>query len=309
MISYQKNGFEFTAIDYPFYVLDAIQIRTDIHSVEKYVDFINKHEISKAYVISDNLGFITSCPSLKQLKIHPNYLSDKSFDFSPLYKHPQIKQLNCVNVVNNKYIIPIDFSQIIGLEDLSFGFNKGCLNFNKIDTLKSMSVGGYVSPQKDLSDLFCSEKLDTLELRQCSEYSLNGIEASKNLTCLYIYYNRNLEDISALKSCAETLRTLRIQSCPKIKDFSVLSELKNIELLELTGSNELPDLSFIEQMPNLKTFVFNVNVKDGDLSPCLRLSYVYSEKNRKHYNLKDNALPKGECIRGNESIDEWRRLE
>ena len=51
-----------------------------------------------------------------------------------------------------------------------------------------------------------------------------------------------------------------------------------------------------------------MNVQNGDLSPCLNLSYVYCQKNRKHYNLKDKELPKGKYYRGNESIDEWRRL-
>ena len=45
-----------------------------------------------------------------------------------------------------------------------------------------------------------------------------------------------------------------IENCPKIKDFSVLKELKNLELLQLYGKNELPDLSFIRHMKNLKTF-------------------------------------------------------
>jgi hypothetical protein len=89
----------------------------------------------------------------------------------------------------------------------------------------------------------------------------------------------------------------------------VLGELESLELLELSGNNELPNLNFLKTMKNLKTFVFNVNIKDGDLSQCLKLSYAFSEKNRKHYNLKDSDLPKGQYIRGNETIEEWRRLE
>ena len=88
-----------------------------------------------------------------------------------------------------------------------------------------------------------------------------------------------------------------------------MGELENLELLELSGSNELPSLSFLKKMKRLKTFIFSMNVKDGDVTPCLGLSYVYSEKNRKHYNLKDIELPKGHYVRGNETIDEWRRLE
>ena len=62
-------------------------------------------------------------------------------------------------------------------------------------------------------------------------------------------------------------------------------------------------------MKNLKTFVFNMYVDDGDLEQCKNLSYVYSEVDRKHYNVKDKDLPKGKYYRGNEDIELWRRLE
>lgn len=172
-----------------------------------------------------------------------------------------------------------------------------------------MNAGSFKGENRDLTDLFCSKELDTLRLIQCGVYSLDGIETSEKIQCLYLDYNRSLRDISALEKVKKTLRLLRIDCCPKIEDFSVLGELENLELLELTGSNTLPDLNFIKRMKNLKTFVFNFNVSDGDLSPCLDLSYVYSDRNRKHYNIKDKDLPKNEYVRGNENIEEWRRLE
>ncbi len=106
-----------------------------------------------------------------------------------------------------------------------------------------------------------------------------------------------------------TLKMLRIENCAKINDFSVLGELENLELLQLSGSNTLPNLDFLKTMRSLKTFIFNMNVLDGDLSPCLTLSYVHSGKDRKHYNLKDAVLPKDQYVRGNETIEPWRRLE
>ena len=172
-----------------------------------------------------------------------------------------------------------------------------------------MQVGGFRGKNRDLTDLFCSTEVDTLSLIQCGMNSLNGIEASRKMQCVYLHYNRCLNDISALGKVKETLRALRIENCPKIQDFSVLGELENLELLELTGSNVLPSLYFLKRMKSLKTFVFSVNVLDGDLSPCLGLSYVYSEKDRRHYNLKDADMPRGKCFRGNENIEEWRRME
>ena len=87
-------------------------------------------------------------------------------------------------------------------------------------------------------------------------------------------------DISALKGVKDSLRALRIENCAKIKDFSVLEELENLELLELTGSNVLPSLDFMKGMKSLKTLILKMNVLDGDLSRCLDLSYVYAKIHR-----------------------------
>jgi hypothetical protein len=62
-------------------------------------------------------------------------------------------------------------------------------------------------------------------------------------------------------------------------------------------------------MKNLKTFFFDYNVLDGDLSYCLNVPNVCCDRVRKHYNLKDTDLPKGEFFAGNENIEEWRRIE
>ena len=88
-----------------------------------------------------------------------------------------------------------------------------------------------------------------------------------------------------------------------------MGELNELELLELSGQNSLPSLAFIRNMPNLKALIFSMNVLDGDLSPCMNLLWAYSERNRKHYNLKDDDLPKSIFCHGNENIALWRRLE
>jgi len=48
---------------------------------------------------------------------------------------------------------------------------------------------------------------------------------------------------------------------------------------------------------------------DGDITPCLGLSYVFMMRSKKYYNLKDKELPKGEYVRGNEDIEMWRRMD
>lgn len=318
------EGYSFTAVTYPLNVHDAIIIKCEgvsdcaspqydipYHTIEEYTAYIQKNDIQKAVIILDDISFISKCPSLKFIKIIPSYQAGESFDFSPLYQMSEIKSFTCQNIYGEReqYLSKINYSKIHGLLDLGVSVNKGTLNYNKIETLKSMSVSSFKGKNHDLTDLFCSKELDTLQLVQCGVYSLNGIEMTDQIQCLYLYYNRLLSDISALSRVKGTLKALRIENCPKIKDFSVLSELTNLELLQLSGNNTLSSLDFLKNMKNLKTFIFSMNVLDGDLSLCMDLSYIYSEKDRKHYNLKDRELPKGKYIRGNEAIEEWRHLE
>lgn len=316
-----RNGFAFTAITHPGNVYDAIVVKypQDVQcfslringsplSLEEQVEFINRYRIEKALIIAENIDFITMCPTLKYLRIIPADSSADVFDYSPLYKMPQIKGLQCSTVYGFKkeFSTSVDCSKINGLENIHIT-NMGYKNYNKVQTLKGLGLSNY--KKEDISEAFSSSILDTLSIFQSKIKTLEGIQRSQKMQCLYLYYNRFLQDISSLEKIKRTLRALRIENCPKINDFSVLGELENLELLELSGSNELPSLNFLKKMKNLKTFIFNMNVRDGDLTPCLDLSYVYSEKNRKHYNLKDTELPKNQYVHGNETIEKWRRLE
>ena len=323
-----RDGFIFTAITHPGNVYDAIVLRVPSdapcssplmpkpqRSLEDHIKLINKKQIEKALIIADSLNFILDCPNLKHIRVLPTDNANENFSFSPLYCMPSIISLQCRtsnDSANNqpkgkrKRGFCIDYANFPNLESVSIS-EQGHKNYNKINTLKRLGISGYSGV--DLNQMFSSPNLSTLTITQSKIKTLEGIEQSKKMQCFYLYYNRSLCDISALRKVKNTLRALRIENCPRIEDFSVLGELENLELLELSGSNELPSLDFLKKMKNLKTFTFSVNVKDGDLSPCKNLAYAYSSKNRKHYNLKDADLPKGQYVRGNETLPEWLRSE
>lgn len=44
----------------------------------------------------------------------------------------------------------------------------------------------------------------------------------------------------------------------------------------------------------------------GYSDECLNLSWAYSERNRKCYNLRDSDLPKRKFVTGTEGIEDWR---
>ena len=279
------------------------------HSIDEYISFINSNNIEKALVIADNINFIKTCPSLTYLYIFPSSAAGDGFDYSPLYSLKRIRSLNVPTKYGefDEFSTSIDYSQIKGLENLGVEWNKGCLNYQTIKSLKSLMI--WNCNEKELTKMFCSPVLDTLLIQESKIRTLEGIQQSTKMQCLYLYYNRGLKDIEALGAVKDTLRALRICNCSKIEDFSILSDLKNLELLEIDGSNKLESLNFLNQLPNLKTLYLGVNVLDGDLTPCMNLSYAWLYANKRHYNLKREDLPHGKIVLGNENIELFRRID
>ena len=313
------DGFIFTEVTQPSNVYDAILIKNpedapcscpelpnSQRTLQEHIDLINKYHLEKARIIAKNIDFITECPSLKYIKITPSDDAGNNFDYSPLYRTPQIKSLSCATLYGKKFnfTTSVDYSKIKGLECISMS-GAGHKTYNTIEGIKTLRISQY--KDSDLTNMFCSSVLDSLMIITSKIKTLNGIQKSQNMQCLALYYNRSLSDISALSKVKQTLKELRIENCFKIQDFSVLAELENLEFLELRGNNVLPSLDFIKSMKKLKTLVFDVNILDGDLSPCKNIPFARCIKNRKHYNLKDNDLPKGEFVYGNEDIELWRR--
>lgn len=258
---------------------------------EEHIEMINKYKLEKAYIMCDELDFILKCPTLNDFVIFPSLEAKEKFDYSPLYKMPKVKKLYCKTKygVCEQYSTSIDYSKITGLENLVVE-NKGHIGYENITTLKILNLRND-KKINDLHVLSCLTKLEEVRYFECGLKSLNGISMHKNLKVLSLWHNYSLTDISELEEISSTLKYLDIDACSKIKDFSVLSKLENLEVLSLEGNNVLPNLDFLENMKKLKFFIFTMNVEDGNLNNCMKIPYVNC-RNRRHFNLKNDDLPK-----------------
>lgn len=303
---YYYEGFLFTALDEPANVFNAIVVRNpenaECHSpkygfssrtLQEHIRLINENKLERAIIIAENIDFITQCPTLKYLQIIPANSAAPDFDYSPLYRMEEIRSLHCVTEYGpcEELRGRPDYSQIKGLRSVNAD-DSGHETINQIPNVEKLWVGRLGKKISTLPDLFSSPSLRDLDCVQCAFQNLEGIERAEKLESVSLWYNRSLRDISALRTCRNSLRVLSIGACGKIQDFSVLNQLDNLEYLELMGSNDLPDLHFLSRMKKLRVFSFSMNVLDGDLSACLAIPYVNSERNRKHYNYKDSELPK-----------------
>lgn len=316
-----RRGYEFRAYGPPVDVMDCITIKEhpekwyfaprtppNIHTLDQHIDFVNSLKLEKALLILEsNIKFITRCPSLRHVNIILSETADDGLDYSPLYEMRNIRDLNCRTVYGSRdeKHTTIDYSYMPWLERVCIS-NKWHRNFQTLPNLKSLTL--YRHKSESLNGVFCSRQLDTFSMIRCGIRSLDGIEHSPKMQCLYIYDDRRLSDISALEKVSGTLKHLHIENCSKITDFSVLEKLENLEYLHLWGSNTIPNLGFLKNLKKLTYFNFEVNVADGDLTPCFTVPCVCC-KNRRHYNFKSSELPSSRTILyGNEDLDSWRRI-
>lgn len=311
------DGRCFVAITYPFSKHDALLVE-DLR-LDELVKYIQDRSINKAYVQHfSEFSFLLQCQSLEHIAIELrmpfndySQLKRKTkiqYDLSPL---EQLSGLLSLDLRENercgsKAQAKIDICKLPLLQQYSgdFRFTNNLFQGINLRSLRLIHLD-----HTDFSELSHLINLDTLHLSFSKMESLKGCSSLSKLQCLYLHNNRSLTDISDLRYVSQSLKALRIENCSNIQDYSVLQRLNNLELLELSGKASIPDLSFIRNMPNLKTLLLSVNVLDGDLSLCDKLTWVYSEYNRKHYNRKDRELPKDIFYHGNENIDEWRRFE
>ena len=241
-----RQGFAFTSIMEPTNVLDAIIVRypdrcqawtpkltATNRTFQEHIDFINKYKLEKAFIIAENIDFIVNCPSLKYLWIVPADTAPEQFDYSPLYRMPEIKFLKCTTSYGGSeepLCTSIDCSNIKGIQMLELS-GKGTFSHKNIESLEQLEISD--CRIKDFSDISSCKALKKIWLTQTGVESLQCIEELQALQQLYLGYERRLHDVSGIKKVANSLRSLSIENCPKVTDFSFLMNLKNLEHLAL----------------------------------------------------------------------------
>ncbi len=294
-----REGFVFTSMTEPANVFDTIVIRHPANSdcwtpklahssrtLDEHIQFINDHRVNKAIIIAESLEFIRECPSIQAFMIIPADSAPIPFDYQPLY------QSNCLYLdcrtsyggSTEPFHTEIDYSFLPQLKGLRI-FGSGHNNYAKLKNLETL----WISKKPEIKAFPTLAAFDTLKyinISQCGLTSLAGISGFSKLMSIDLSYNRSLSTLNDLVNISSNLRELTIMNCPKIHDFTFLSRLTHLHVLNLIGNNKIPDLSFLEQMNQLDTFRFSMDIVDGDLSICQNIKFVRCLRHRKHYNLK-----------------------
>lgn len=195
------------------------QLPHSSRSFAEHLALIQSEGLEKAIVISDEIGWLSQCPSLQFLWVIPSDSAADGFDFSPLYYMPCVKWLRCQTAygIAGKLHGEIDYGKVPGLRCLYVSHTKYEYGFANALDLQSLNLCAYQG--NDLADVIGGESLDWLSLTQGKIHSLNGLHKAKSLKSLSLCYQRNLTDISALVNVKSTLFQLCLDHCSHITDF------------------------------------------------------------------------------------------
>lgn len=174
-----------------------------------------------------------------------------------------------------------DFSVFPNLDTLYMEYG----SIGSLQGLKKLCVLGTDMTTSEIEELINPEQLISLTLTELIfDSNLSNIGDFKNLTSLNLDsgYLENINTLSKLKN----LETLRIYNGDRIADFSVLSDMPQLEYLYL-DCPKLRDISFVENMTKLTGLhIWNSEVLEIDsIKNCkntlktLDLSYNYKVKN------------------------------
>lgn len=268
--------------------LNSACIAIESDNIENYLNYIKKHQInyislSNLFYTKSNIDFLKEIPFVEKLSI----TSSTVVDYTGLMYLKQLKSLTLEEPQGK-----VDLCNNISLEELSTEMGKNIINITNLSNLKVLRIWKYRPQNKNLVELGSLSSLEELYITQSPIISLKGCGRLKNLKKLELNYLSKIEYIDEIELNANTLNSLRFDSCKKIKNHDYVARLNELELLAFDECGEIQSISFIRNLTKLKSFIFvNTNIADGDLSPCVGLEYV-GFLNKKHYSHKSEDFKK-----------------
>jgi protein phosphatase 1 regulatory subunit 7 len=249
--------------------------------LKKCIQYCNKKRIQALHISRyhgyklDNIDFLADCPEIQDI-----HLQSGIPDLNGLYSLHKLTRLSVV------FEHKINFALLPRLVNLATDWSAEVDNgLFSARRLKRLWLRGYRPKQiRNLARIENLVNLEYLHIIFANITSTDGIESLPKLKQLGLSYCRNLKDISALRKRAETLNELEIDRCGKLQSLeATLEKLNQLRKIILCRCGTLRGLNFVKRLPRLEFLSFvEVDILDGDLTPCLDLKYV-GFQNKRHF--------------------------
>ena len=261
-----------------------------LYNVEK--DFLRPYEyleserpVSPANIIAefDELKLLDRIPAIDSLILEGGDAENAAFD--SLYRHTEIKSLKIAYYETDGYSLwTIDLSFFSSLQILVSSTSYNFKNIRSIGSLKALLVREWYNTDLGILDGSEIESLVIVNGRKLISF---GGFSSERLKALFVSYSR-AEKIAPLESF-RCLELLELDHCHRITDWDSFC-LPGLKILFLLGNNKLRSVSFVDNLPDLRSFLLEGSIGDGDLLPLKRLDRCFVTPFKKNYNVSRHEI-------------------
>jgi hypothetical protein len=281
-------------------IIDGFKFQKDIDGTKKLIVESSKLDACIKYILDGNIKSITincfqgyelaNIHFLEKLSgvLEGLHLPETKFDIQVINS---LHMLKFLGFADNKIDV-IDLSNFPKIESLACDYSSRLKGLENCKNLKYLSLTGYKSNNKDLSELPSFLNLRELMLFKTDIATLQGIERFSNLKKLEIFSASKLIAIEALQRLSNNFEEILLQRCKNISDYDTLGKVKSLKKIMLSESGEIKDLVFVKELPRLEFISFwGTNVIDGNIKYCEGINYVGFD-NKKHYTHKSEQFKK-----------------
>jgi len=300
---------------YRFY-LDENTLEDDLKFLEKYRDEKIEAILHLANQYSE-FGFselneteITRiAKTVKRLAINLEFEGIKSIEHLHHLEHLSLYELVSTSLPFQK----LNLTELSNLKTLSLPVKEKSsrkISFKGLSGLEVLYLNhfrGEIDKSQSLEKLINLRALDLFRGKMKDFKNLAHLKKLKLLSCDYA---RNLNDVSTLAELGD-LERLDFQNCPNLSNLDALAGLTNLKVLKLNNCRSIKSLSFLEQS-NLEYLEFvNTALEDNDVSfldemPNLKI-FRYSNKHSYKPQRKDTLSWHETALFKGNSGESWHR--
>jgi len=257
--------------------------------LNRNISYIQKNLIKSIFISQDylgkesNLDFFKDIPFIEDLIIQEN-----NYDYNPLYNLKNLKWFS--NYVKNKKQ-RLDFSQFTELIRIDTDWYDNISSFEKNTKMETIILNKFKPKSQLLNEVKLPKNLTGLSLIQSNITNVDGINLP-NLKQLQLLYCNKMLSLKGIENMSNELRTVIIENCTKLNDYSQIENARQLENLVIGSSGAIPNLNWLKELNKVKHFSFwGTKLIDGDLSNCFGIDNV-TFMNSKHYNFKEKDFGK-----------------
>jgi protein phosphatase 1 regulatory subunit 7 len=212
----------------------------------------------------DDISFLENHKSIRGLVI-------------PDGTHIDISGIECltglryISISGNRQ--PIDYSVFPELEEARGSWHHKVVLSDKCRKLRHLCLWHYRPAGHDLTNLPYVPNLEFLGLIQSPIESTIGIGRFMKLKQLELCQLPRLTTLCDMESLP--IEIAEVQNCKRLQNLDYFGSVKTLRRLICSHCGAIPSLDFIRGLGRLEHFTFlDVDVSDGDMTPCLRVPYT-----------------------------------